>query len=180
MKLLTVTAIAVSLLGLGSIAALEMPGSVQQSEQTGDGWRGMLGAWPMGPGWRGSGPMPRHHVAMMWGIPKPYRSMSNPLQRTRKTLEKGAAIYVRNCQTCHGENGLGDGVAARGLSPPPGNLAWLSDMPISQWDSFMYWTIAEGGAQFGTDMPAFGKRLSEQEIWEVSAYIQAHLPGKRD
>jgi mono/diheme cytochrome c family protein len=42
----------------------------------------------------------------------------------------------------------------------------------------MYWTVAEGGAQFGTAMPAFKDGLSKDEIWAVIAYIQARLPQK--
>jgi mono/diheme cytochrome c family protein len=61
-------------------------------------------------------------------------------------------------------------------SPPPANLAFLSQMPMVQWDPFMYWTIAEGGAQFGSAMPAFKDALSKDEIWAVIAYIQARLP----
>ena len=38
----------------------------------------------------------------------------------------------------------------RTLSPPPANLAFLAQMPMVQWDPLMYWTIAEGGAQFGS------------------------------
>jgi mono/diheme cytochrome c family protein len=51
-------------------------------------------------------------------------------------------------------------------------------MPMAQWDPFMYWTIAEGGAQFGTAMPAFKSVLSENDIWVVTAYIQARLPQR--
>jgi mono/diheme cytochrome c family protein len=43
-------------------------------------------------------------------------------------------------------------------------------------DAFTYWTIAEGGAQFGTAMPAFKATLSKDDIWAVTAYIQARLP----
>jgi hypothetical protein len=38
---------------------------------------------------------------------------------------------------CHGDTGRGDGNAGRNLSPPPGNLAWLSQMPVARWDPFM-------------------------------------------
>jgi len=49
-------------------------------------------------------------------------------------------------------------------------------MPMVQWDSFMYWTVADGGAQFGSAMPAFKDALSKDDIWAVIAYIQARLP----
>lgn len=141
----------------------------------------MMGPGMMGPGMMG-GPggnsMQRHHFAMMSGIPSPYDSFRNPLPRTRETVEKGAAIYEKTCLPCHGATGQGDGEAGRNLSPPPGNLAWLSRMPMVQWDPFMYWTIAEGGVAFGTAMPAFKGTLSENDIWAVTAYIQARLPER--
>jgi mono/diheme cytochrome c family protein len=124
------------------------------------------------------GSMPRHHFAIMSGIPAPYSALSNPLPRTRETVERGSTVYELNCASCHGVTGAGDGKAGRKLSPPPGNLIWLSQMPIAQWDPFMYWTGAEDGAQFGSAMPAFKKTLSKDDTWAVIAYIQARLPQK--
>lgn len=181
MQLAKIGIVLVPLLIAGAVAVAqatksgpaEQPVSPMQSR---GGWGGMMGGWPMGHGWRGQGPMPRHHVAMMWGIPAPYTGLTNPLPRTQATLDAGAKVYADNCVSCHGEQGLGDGEAGRNLSPPPGNLAWLSDMPMARWDGFMYWTIAEGGAQFGTAMPAYKDVLSRNDIWAVTAYVQAHLP----
>ncbi len=167
-------------------AVLGMAGIVSafaQQSQTGrpGHWGGCCGVsrWPMGPGMMegdGHRNMPRHHFAMMSGIPAPYRLLSNPLPRTAETIRRGAQVYQQNCASCHGPAGAGDGEAGRGLSPRPGNLAWLSRMPMVQWDPFMYWTVAEGGAQFGTAMPAFKDTLSKQDTWAVIAYIQARLP----
>jgi mono/diheme cytochrome c family protein len=139
---------------------------------------GMMGRGMMGQGMMGSGygSMPRQHFAMMSGILAPYNSLSNPLPRTRDTVQRGGAVYEQNCASCHGTTGTGDGPVGRTLSPLPANLALLSQMPIGQWDPFMYWTVAEGGAQFGSAMPAFKNALSKDEIWEVIAYIQARLP----
>jgi mono/diheme cytochrome c family protein len=124
------------------------------------------------------GSMPRHHQAMMSGIPAPYNSLKNPLPRSRETINRGVAVYGQSCTSCHGATGEGNGDAGRSLSPPPGNLAWLSHMPMAQWDPFMYWTIAEGGGQFGSAMPAFKDALPKDDIWAVIAYIQAQLPQK--
>jgi mono/diheme cytochrome c family protein len=128
--------------------------------------------------WPEAGSMPRHQLAMMWGVPEPYRSLSNPLPQSRTTVNRGAVIYTENCASCHGVTGAGDGEAGHDLTPPPGNLAWLSQMPVVKWDPFMYWTVAEGGVQFGTAMPAFRDVLSKDDIWAVIAYIQARLPQK--
>ena len=50
-------------------------------------------------------------------------------------------------------------------------------MPMSQWDGFMYWTVEDGGAQFGTTMPAHQQKLSSEDAWSVIAYVQARLPA---
>ena len=137
-----------------------------------DGWwmHGRHGGWMMG-GWA------RHHYAMMDGVPSPYTATSNPLPRTQATLDRGKRVYRQNCASCHGDSGHGDGPAAATLTPPPADLAWLAAMPMSQWDAYMNWTVSEGGAPFGTAMPAFKDALSRDEIWSVIAYVQNELPG---
>lgn len=155
-------------------------------------WRGCCGVspWPSSPaggaGMMGGGhgammgsSAARNHFAMKGQIPAPYTNASNPLTPTAATIQHGAAVYSANCASCHGTTGLGDGPAARGLSPKPANLAWLSRMPMSRIDPFMYWTIAEGGSQFETAMPSFKGSLAKDDIWSVIAYIQAHLPAPK-
>ena len=172
----------------GTLASSAMSQQPQVPAQS--PWNGCCGVsqWPMGPGMMGRGMMgrgmmgggmgfmARRHQAMMSGIPAPYSTMSNPLPVARETIDRGAKVYAQRCLVCHGATGLGDGEGGRNLSPPPGNLAWLSQMPMSRWDGYIYWTIAEGGVPFGTAMPAFKGALSSDEIWAVTAYIQAHLP----
>jgi mono/diheme cytochrome c family protein len=162
-------------LALGSVAAWA-------STQSQTPWAQCcgVGPWPIGEGmrWRANSSMPRHHMAMVWGIPVPYGALTNPLPKKRTTIERGAKVYAAHCAGCHGPTGQGDGPAGRGLSPPPGNLAWLAQMPMARQDSFMIWTIAEGGEAFGTAMPAFKDSLSKDEMWAVTAYIQARLPQK--
>lgn len=132
--------------------------------------------WPVEPRWTGPGPMPRHYMVALWGVPKPYQGMTNPLRRRKATYDRGEAIYKQYCAVCHGDNGAGNGPAGRSLSPPPGNLVWLSDVPEKQWDEYMYWTIAEGGAALGTSMPPYKQLLTEDEIWSVTAYVEDNIP----
>jgi hypothetical protein len=42
-------------------------------------------------------------------------------------------------------------------------------------DSYLYWTIAEGGGAFGTAMPAQKDTLSADEIWSVIRFLQAWI-----
>ena len=166
----TSTLALIVIVGAGALA-LAQPMMGQSPWSQGHG----MGSWRMGPGMI-MGAAPRHQLAMMSGIPEPYRSQSNPLPRNAETVQHGAAVYRQNCASCHGATGRGDGPAARELSPRPANLAWLSRMPMVEWDPFMDWTVAEGGAPLGTAMPPFKGVLSKDDIWSVIAYIQAQLP----
>lgn len=177
MKLSKLAAIPALTLALGAIAAAQagQPEEIRPTYAKPD--RSSRGqTWSEEPRWSGPGPMPRHYLITRWGIPEPYDSMTNPLPKTHETLEKGKAVYAEHCASCHGDQGAGDGEAGRDLSPPPGNLVWLSDVPEKQWDAYMYWSTAEGGIILGTDMPAYKDTLSSDEIWAVTAYIQANLP----
>jgi mono/diheme cytochrome c family protein len=98
--------------------------------------------------------------------------------QTCATVERGEVVYDSNCASCHGPNGADDGESGKGLNPPRGNLVWLSQMPMVEWDPFMYWTVAEGGAQFGTAMPAFKDTLSKDDIWAVVAFTQVRMPRR--
>ena len=141
----------------------------------------MLGHWGGAiPGQEVVGPgMARNDAAMTGNAPAQYAGLSNPLPRTRATVDRGAKVYARNCASCHGDTGLGDGPAGRALSPRPANLAWLLRMPMSRWDPFMYWTVTEGGAPLGTTMPSFKASLSKVDTWAAIAYIQARLPRSK-
>jgi mono/diheme cytochrome c family protein len=145
-----------ALIGLGAALA-----------QTSAGW------W--GPGEMGS--WSRHQHAMMSGVPAPYAGSANPLPKNAATLARGAAVYAQHCAACHGASGHGDGPDADTLSPPPSDLAWLSALPMSQWDAYMNWTVSEGGVPFGTAMPAFKSTLPRSDAWAAIAYIQSELPN---
>lgn len=48
--------------------------------------------------------------------------------------------------------------------------------PISV-DEYLLWAIADGGAQFDSDMPAFKDKLAREDIWRIVAYMRAGFPG---
>ena len=117
------------------------------------------------------GSMVRHHQAMMYGIPEPYRSAQNPLSNSAATFQHGAQVYAQNCASCHGASGHGDGPAAQALSPRPANLAWLVNSHMAG-DQYVYWTVSEGGQPVGSAMPAFKGILPQKDIWAVVAYVR--------
>jgi mono/diheme cytochrome c family protein len=89
---------------------------------------------------------------------------------------KGKETFQTTCAACHGPEGKGDGVAAAALDPKPRNLsdaAYVSTLS----DEHLYKVISEGGASVGLSpmMAAWGGTLSEQDIWNVIAYIRQDI-----
>lgn len=122
------------------------------------------------------GRVKRHQEFMQAGVPVEYRGRTSPYPATTNIIIEGSRLYKERCATCHGSTGLGDGVASRGLTPPPALLAYLIDQPRSV-DEYLLWSIAEGGAQFGTEMPAYKAVLTEPEIWQIIIYMRAGFPN---
>lgn len=95
---------------------------------------------------------------------------------TKGDAAKGKVSFENTCVACHGPQGKGDGVAAAALNPKPKDL---SDAKLlsTQTDDFIHKVISEGGASVGLSpmMAAWGGVLSDQDIWNVVAYIRQDL-----
>ena len=114
----------------------------------------------MGPG----GMSDRHHTK----IPEDYAGERSPLVN-EGMLTTGAEVYNKQCTSCHGEEGMGNGPAGQAMDIAPAPVAHTSQM-LS--DAYLFWRTNEGGADFGSTMPAWKDVLTEEEIWSVIAYIR--------
>ncbi|MCB9126712.1 MAG: cytochrome c [Ardenticatenales bacterium] len=121
-----------------------------------------MGAMGMGRDGMGA----RHHAT----VPEAYVSLSNPIAPDEESLARGGALYAENCASCHGDGGMGDGPAAAALDPAAAPVAHTSQMMS---DSYLFWRISEGGAQFDSAMPAWGESLDEQARWDLINYMRA-------
>jgi mono/diheme cytochrome c family protein len=119
--------------------------------------------------------MSRHQAFIRDGVPGPYQGAQNPLTRTPANVEHGRALYAANCVPCHDPTGMGRGEAGSALYPSPALLAQLIRMPEAV-DGYLMWAISEGGQPFGTQMPAFKDRLSQDQIWQIITYMRAGFP----
>ena len=80
----------------------------------------------------------------------------------------GRDLYLKNCQICHGENGLGDGPGGVNLNPPPRNFT-QRPYKFGCGPGPVFRTISNGIE--GTAMPAFGNVLTESERQQLAQYI---------
>ncbi|HXF84265.1 MAG TPA: cytochrome c [Anaerolineales bacterium] len=104
-------------------------------------------------------------VATLEPVPAEYAGKTNPLGAD--AVAAGSSIFKANCETCHGPQGHGDGPAGAALDPKPKNLA---DLQSKAGDDYLFWRISEGKP--GTSMVAWKGILSDEQIWQVVAFIR--------
>ena len=107
------------------------------------------------------------HGAGAHGIPEEAAAVPNPIAADAASIAAGAATFAATCAVCHGDTGLGDGIAGAVLDPPPANLH--ADHVQIVPDGGIFYTIQNGK---GTGMPAWGETLSEEEIWNLVNFIR--------
>ena len=83
-------------------------------------------------------------------------------------IARGKAVYEKQCQLCHGENGEGKKVGVTSVFP----ALWGKDS--YNWGAGMH-RINTAAGFIQHNMPlGRGETLSDQEAWDVAAYINSH------
>jgi mono/diheme cytochrome c family protein len=102
-----------------------------------------------------------------WLTPAPSAAKKNPITPTQDSIAAGQKIYLKTCMMCHGKGGDADGPAVIELNIHP---AKLSDPQLidAESDGSLFWKITTGKKP----MPAYGKRFSEAERWNLVNYIR--------
>ncbi len=103
--------------------------------------------------------------------PDEWAAAVNPVVDDPGAVTAGESVYRANCQSCHGNDGAGNGPAAQDLTRPPRDLATIVPQ---RTDGELAWTISAGVA--GTQMPAFGTTLLDGERWELVSYLRSRWP----
>ncbi len=108
-----------------------------------------------------------------WKAPAWADTLRNPFAGDPAAIEAGAAIYKQQCAVCHGARGRGDGPAGIALNPRPANLT--SKAVQEQSDGALYWKITTGRGP----MPAFKSILTDEQRWQVVAYLRTLAKTKK-
>jgi mono/diheme cytochrome c family protein len=97
---------------------------------------------------------------------------SSPIPASDENLIAGASIFEDKCEFCHGTADAPSSMA-KAMFPQPPQL-WMkhaigavgvSDDPVGE----TYWKVKNGIRLSG--MPAYGKALSETQLWQVSLLL---------
>lgn len=81
-------------------------------------------------------------------------------------VDRGAQAYVAMCQQCHLAPGTPPTPLHRGLNPKPPKL----EHATSHGPHYLFWTIKHGIKMTG--MPAWGESHSDDELWDIVAFLQ--------
>jgi high-affinity iron transporter len=100
------------------------------------------------------------------------------LELPKKALDiaEGKQIYEKNCVSCHGALGLGDGPAGAALNPKPAAIG-SGEAMHDVTPAMMFRKISVGVT--GTAMPAYSS-LSAEQRWNVVMYLRSlhHSPAQ--
>lgn len=103
-----------------------------------------------------------------------------------EAIANGRELYAQNCAACHGENGAGDGVFADNIAAAgeasmksmSGAMDSMMQTPADFTDAkrmlgaspaILQGKILRGG--MGTGMPMWGSIFTEEQIWDLVAYL---------
>jgi len=92
--------------------------------------------------------------------------INNPLPATDANLIDGMKVYTMNCALCHGGLDNKPSPLRRSMYPPPPQVI-LEPMDDPEWHIFY---ATRTGVRY-TGMPAWGKVLSEQDLWKVTGFL---------
>jgi mono/diheme cytochrome c family protein len=103
-----------------------------------------------------------------WIVPDDQKIKTAPMKFTADMVRQGEALYMKNCQSCHGLPAKKNFAA---IVPSPGDLA--EKVVGSQKDGELFFRITTGKVP----MPEFRNILSEDERWSVISFLRTFHKG---
>jgi len=101
-----------------------------------------------------------------WTVPANFKSMKNPVAKSDASNKTGMDLYNKNCSSCHGKAGLGDGVKARGLKTFPGDFSKAEYQDQTDGDQFYKTKTGR------SEMPKYEGKLADNDIWNIVNYMR--------
>lgn len=101
-----------------------------------------------------------------WVVPDRFKHMDNPVEADNQSLRIGQSLYRRNCRSCHGAEGSGDGREAADLETTLRDFG--SEEVQNQTDGELFFKTSEGR----NEMPGFKADLIEEDIWNIINFIR--------
>jgi len=101
-----------------------------------------------------------------WTVPANFKTMKNPVAKGDASNKAGKTLYDKNCASCHGKVGLGDGVKARALKDFPGDFSKPEYQNQTDGEHFYKTKTGRG------EMPKYEGKMSDDDIWNTVNYMR--------
>jgi mono/diheme cytochrome c family protein len=104
--------------------------------------------------------------AKPWDVPAKFKTMKNPVKSDQANINTGKDLFNRNCSSCHGKTGLGDGPKAKVLKTSTGNFTQAEFQNQSDGDLFYKTKTGRG------EMTKFEGKIDDESIWMIIHYMR--------
>lgn len=104
--------------------------------------------------------------AKPWDAPEKFKTMKNAVKADDANINAGKTLYNKNCASCHGKTGLGDGPKAKGLDTFPGDFS-KTDFQ-KQTDGELFFKTKSGR----DEMPKYEGKIDDEGLWQIVNYMR--------
>jgi mono/diheme cytochrome c family protein len=106
----------------------------------------------------------------------PARQVPDAMLSSQEAQQAGAKLFKANCAFCHGHLSEGRSRRANDYDPPP--MDFYDDSYLQVDPAYLYWRIAKGNdvepfRSQGSVMPSWEAHFSEDQIWQLVAFLRA-------
>ncbi len=108
-----------------------------------------------------------------WKAPEAAKHKANPVAANPATLAEGKKLFKKECFSCHGAKGEGDGPDSPTLEKAPEDLSAPKVQDLT--DGEIFWKITQGKKP----MPSARKNLTEEQRWTVINYLRTLAKVKK-
>ncbi len=98
------------------------------------------------------------------------RKLKNPVEATAQSLAAGRELFTKNCRSCHGADGKGEG-PMKPKDSHPSNLT-DADWQRGGSDGEIYAVLRDGaGPEF--IMRGYKSRMTDKDLWHLVNYVKS-------
>jgi len=108
------------------------------------------------------------HETMIHSVRRHAEGIEPPSLTTSAQLLSGYCSYEAHCTTCHGAAAVARQQWVNGFEPQP---PYLLDVTQTFTPGQLFWIVKNGIKMTG--MPAWGESMSDREVWNVVAWLEA-------
>ena len=101
-----------------------------------------------------------------WKVPAASAKIKNPVKADASAISAGKAIWIKDCKSCHGVKGLGDGPKAAKIDITSGDFSSQEFQALTDGELYYKTTVGR------KPMPAYKEKLGDTERWQVVAYMR--------